>query len=565
VRGTGGGGAAGAGLDLGPVDVVLEIAPGARPWSAFQPLLHLLCEARPEMVHALQQGFAGARHVVVLAAEGRDLVRVLPDRSVDRVLVIDGVEELGAPAGRQLLGEYERVARRQVVVRVPPESVGAAGRSVLDGSWRLISPRGDGTGAAPGPECPFWAVKHVDRGEQLGLPVKVAVVSPVFPPQDSGQAIMLGRLLQGVRPEDYCLVSSGNDAAPLFPHVLLPNSLGTLAGRYHRLTPLAIPWGAHALNRLGYAGRQVLAHAREICGVLRRERCGAVVACTGELIDFPAAYLASRRLGLPFYAYCFDLWSHQGVTRLERAWARWAERVVLRGAARVVVPNEFLADEYRRRYGIHPSVIHNPAAPEDGHVGPVPWPARPGEVRIVYTGQVYAAQQDALGNLVTAIARMGRPDVKLHVYTAQPAERLRRQGLDGPVIFHAHLPPSRIAQVQREADLLYLPLAFRSPYPHIIRTSAPSKLGDYLSSGRAILAHVPPDSFVKSYLARHDCGVVVDRPDPGLLAAAVERLIEDGDLRERLGRNARLRARADFRVSDARRRFAEVLAPPGPP
>jgi glycosyltransferase involved in cell wall biosynthesis len=240
----------------------------------------------------------------------------------------------------------------------------------------------------------------------------------------------------------------------------------------------------------------------------------------------------------------------------------FAERVapfVLRGAARVVVPNEFLRDEYRQRYGVEPVVIHNPSDPPEPDIA-APWPADPGEIKIVYTGAVYQAHYDAFRNLLEAIDLLGRPDLKLHVYTAQPPGELEREGISGPMMYHGHLPLSTALGVQRRADILFLPLAFNSSFPEgIVRTSAPGKMGEYLAGGRPILAHAPGDSFVSWYFRTYQVGSLVDHPDPLALAHAIQQIIDEPDLRRRWCENALARARTDFSLETARRRFLELF------
>ncbi|HYE16131.1 MAG TPA: hypothetical protein VD968_16960, partial [Pyrinomonadaceae bacterium] len=118
------------------------------------------------------------------------------------------------------------------------------------------------------------------------------------------------------------------------------------------------------------------------------------------------------------------------------------------------------------------------------HFGaPEPFEPRPdGEVRIVYTGAIYEAHYDAFRNLLAALERLGRPEVKLHAYTTQRAEEMAGRGIGGPaVVFHPHLSVAEMPGVQRRADLLFLPLAVESPYPDLVRTSAPVKFGEYLA------------------------------------------------------------------------------------
>jgi len=71
----------------------------------------------------------------------------------------------------------------------------------------------------------------------------------------------------------------------------------------------------------------------------------------------------------------------------------------------------------------------------------------------------------------------------------------------------------------------------------------PSKLTGMLSSGRPVLATAEPDTQVGHVVGGSSegdaCGVIVPAEDPDALHAAVKRLVNDPDLRTRLGVNAR--------------------------
>ena len=128
-----------------------------------------------------------------------------------------------------------------------------------------------------------------------------------------------------------------------------------------------------------------------------------------------------------------------------------------------------------------------------------------------------------------------------------------------PIIYHDHQTPSEISQVQRQADTLFLPLAFNLPIPEVIRTSAPGKIGEYLTSSRPILVHATANSFVTWYFKKHKCGLVVDQNDATLLAEAIRQIIEDVDLRNKIGDNARACAKRDFSIEVAQSRFLKML------
>ena len=371
---------------------------------------------------------------------------------------------------------------------------------------------------------------------------------------------MLYRLLRDWDPEDYCLLSRQNYDA----RDCEQSSPSRLPARYYHLPPGFRLRGSSRLGVLAVVSGllEILQRARSVVHVVKREKCGAILACSGDIIDLPAGYLASRWIGVPFYAYIFDYYSYQWTRRSYRFFARRVEPIVLKGAAGVIVPNEFLRNEYHRRYQVEPTVIHNPCeVSEIDDVPKTPWPANEGEVRIVYTGAVYHAHYDAFHNLIAALRLLGRPGLKLHLYTAQPQAELEREGIVGPVVTHNHLAPSHVFEVQRRADILFLPLAFSSMIPEVIKTSAPGKIGEYLASGRPVLVHAPGDSFVSWYFKEHKCGVVVEQSEPAMLVQAIRRILDDADLRQRLRENARARARADFSLDAAQAEFLKLFQP----
>jgi glycosyltransferase involved in cell wall biosynthesis len=386
-------------------------------------------------------------------------------------------------------------------------------------------------------------------------------VSHVLPPTWSGQAMILGRLLRGLDPVRYVLVRTMN--LPIETHDYdepLPGESVHVPDAYFPL-----PWNTWKLRAANVesAQRVLRARARGIAAVVRAQGCSAVVACTGgDMLDVPSAYLAARRTGVRFYPYFFDHWSQQsqgGPWR--RRLAELAERRILGGADAVIVPNEFLARELNDAYGVRTEIVRNATSVPSEPPGDPPPASSPAV--IAYTGAVYAANHDTFRNLVAALALTSLPS-RVHVYTAQTVGELADAAIAGPVDVHPHIPNAEVARVHREADVLFLPLAFDSPFPSIIRTSNPGKMGEYLASGRPILVHAPRGSFVAEYFREHGCGVLVDRLDPAALAGAVDRLLTDGELRRRVVCAAWERAIADYDIERAREAFARVVGLPAP-
>ena len=390
--------------------------------------------------------------------------------------------------------------------------------------------------------------------------MKVALVSETLPPSKTGQGIVLYRLLQARDPREYCLISvyPWAENATDYP-------ADQQRGKYYQITPrfaynqgygvglspfregVNIPFG-------------ILHRAGQIAKILRGEKCQAVVACTGDLLDLPAAFLAARRVGIPFYAYVFDHYSYrEWIYPAKRFWARRLEPLLLRRAAGVVVPNEVLGDTLRERYGVVAHVIHNSFDLSPYQALPSNPMAHDGEIKIVYTGDIYEAHYDAFQTLLEAIKRLQRPEIRLHLYTERTTEELATQGISGPIVLHSPLPPEEIPRVQRESSLLFLALAFDSPYPELVKTSSTTKLGEYLGARRPVIVHAPPESFVSWYFRTHECGVVIDRRDPALMAESIERVLLDPDLEHRLSERAWEQARSDFDIETARTRFWNIV------
>jgi len=397
---------------------------------------------------------------------------------------------------------------------------------------------------------------------------RFALFSHVLPPFGLSQAVILGRLLGGFRLVDFCLLSR-QDYRRAFREGDSSDSRWSPSALATRYRFVGEGWGRLAsgpgIVRAGLAAAEVPAQialrAGRVLRVLREERPRVLVVCSGDLVDLPAGFIAARVAGIPLLAYMFDDYRNQHYRPVEREAAGVLERMSLRGARSVVVPNEFAADAYTARYGLTPRIVRNMV--DAAHLAMAPqatWPRAAGEVHVVYTGGIYHAQTDSFARLVDALTSWDRPErVTLHIYSAQTPAQIAAAGIPPGATLHQAVAAAEMPSVLRQADVLFLPLAFASGIPEVIRTSSPGKLGEYLASGAPILAHAPRDSFLTWYLRKHNCGIVCDSPDVGELRRAFALLVDDAELRSTVTTNAVACARRDFNAEDARASFAQAL------
>jgi glycosyltransferase involved in cell wall biosynthesis len=223
------------------------------------------------------------------------------------------------------------------------------------------------------------------------------------------------------------------------------------------------------------------------------------------------------------------------------------------------VPNEFMARDFAERTGRSTAIIRNPVSDtviDENGLRPAISAAPP--VSIVYSGTVYHAQADAFANLVRA-ADLLDGGVVIDIYTSQTAAQVAAHGIAGRhVRIFPYVDQTESYAIQRRAGILFLPLAFHSSIPEVVRSSAPAKLGEYLASGRPLLVHAPADTFVANHIRAHNAGIVVDALNLAQLIDAIDRMITTPAEIARTIENATRLAEL-YRASLARETFWNLL------
>ena len=378
------------------------------------------------------------------------------------------------------------------------------------------------------------------------------VAAAGFPPTLTGSAV-LNRNLWGAWPAgDVVAVSVRLPGAPADPGLALPGVPVALVEPW----PFRRPRLAAQLDPLAAA-----TVARTVCEVARRARARAIWANWPNTPFLLGAARAARRLGLPLYVHLHDTWREAYSARplyLERLFAWRYEGRVLRQARRVFTITEAAREHYLAKLGIDSTVLPH-AVPAEDLDRPLP-PARgAGGPRVLhFAGHVYRSMNtDALARVAAALERC-RHDVVLHCYAPASAATLAAAGIGGARVRVRFGSRADVMADQAGADLLVLPLAFRSPNPVEIRTVFPTKLLEYFVSGRPILVHAPRESSSARAARAAGWGEVVDEADAGALAAAIDALLDDPARCARLVEAARAEARRRAAPEVARALRAEL-------
>jgi glycosyltransferase involved in cell wall biosynthesis len=297
-------------------------------------------------------------------------------------------------------------------------------------------------------------------------------------------------------------------------------------------------------------------------GLLLRNRYDVVHAVEEALFPSALLNLFSRRK----LVYDMDSWLSEQLTdkwwplRPLRPLLVGFERAVVRRATVVLPVCEDLAAKVRPwttadRVVVLPDVPMGDG-PVTGVVDDLRGTTDSDSVLGLYVGNLEHYQ--GIDLLLDALARLP-PDTRFRMLVVGGSDadidRYRQQaehlGLASRVRFIGRRPVAHLGAYLAQADILVS--------PRTLGDNTPMKVYSYMQSGKAILA-----TDIRSHTQALDtsCAELVDA-NPAAMAAGMERLIANAELRSRLGRAARTKAEAEYSMAAYRsrlRRAYEMVA-----
>ena len=179
-------------------------------------------------------------------------------------------------------------------------------------------------------------------------------------------------------------------------------------------------------------------------------------------------------------------------------------------------------------------------------------------IRIVYTGNLAIGRFDTLTMLSDSIRRINSPRkvFVVDVYTSTYLDFAQKGRLCEDIHIHKPVPPADVIQLQRCADVLLFLEGLENYNKAIARLSFSTKITDYLSAGRCILALGPNDIAPMEYLKNEKaalCASTRDEIDGILLAISKDRelLVEYSNNALACGKRHHLKEDIKTRVMDS--------------
>jgi hypothetical protein len=143
--------------------------------------------------------------------------------------------------------------------------------------------------------------------------------------------------------------------------------------------------------------------------------------------------------------------------------------------------------------------------------------------QVLLAGDVNVFRFDAAIAFAEAIERHNRRNGEAIEFTVMgDVAEQHRSSLSGLVKMLGRRSHSECLDAMRAADLLYLPLAFDKKSSRISRYSLPTKLPEYLATGKSVFFHAPQESALFRVAERYDLTPRLATVEPAALDAFVE-------------------------------------------
>jgi glycosyltransferase involved in cell wall biosynthesis len=219
-----------------------------------------------------------------------------------------------------------------------------------------------------------------------------------------------------------------------------------------------------------------------------------------------------------------------------------------------------MSREYNTRFNKEFIPLHNPIIKENW----LPYSHNNNEegglYRIVYAGRIGIANVDAIIILVDIIDQLCNEGISIEfdIYSIDEDRKLLRsiKSKRGSH-FKSFVSHIKLPEIISKYDFLYLPLSLSQKSLRYTRLSMPSKVAEYMISGRPVIVFSSPATALYKYATTEKWATVVDNKEK--LSNGIHNLINSKELREKYGKTAQKLALDNHEIKVVTKKFAGVL------
>lgn len=362
---------------------------------------------------------------------------------------------------------------------------------------------------------------------------KVLIISSWAPPGLGASPHFLFNLLSNFDKDSFILYTDKNNADPtlkgqklLCKYFFFENRNNNLnnKSKVRRITTRAINFFLTIKNGLE---------------IIKNEQIEVLLGTADKGWALFSTFALSKISKKPYAVYLLDLYRWNNFGLLGDILASLFEPILFRNAKKIFVMGEGHRKFYEKKYGAKYTyeIITNCPQVYSGQNIKKHNPSTP--YKILYTGNIYWPQEKSIRNLIEAVSQMDDLNVCVSLYTPKLMKVFQAEYSKNPKVEFHSATQKEMANIQANADILFIPLSWGTPRIGVIEMAIPGKTAEYLISGRPILVYAPPYAFLAEYADKYQFARVVDKEEIGFLKEGIRDILTNPHYSETLACNAK--------------------------
>lgn len=181
-------------------------------------------------------------------------------------------------------------------------------------------------------------------------------------------------------------------------------------------------------------------------------------------------------------------------------------------------------------------------------------------LKFVYTGNLLIGRDKTLALLADAINQVNKDGIKaeLYIYSqTEPNEHILKRLDQGASHFCGRINRDEVITVQQEADVVVFAEALEGKEANVAKLSFSTKITDYLSNGKCIIAIGKENIAPIDYFRRYDAALIANSEEG--IGQIVNQLLSDLDLVNIYGKKAFETAQKNHEKGMLNQRFIEGM------
>lgn len=299
----------------------------------------------------------------------------------------------------------------------------------------------------------------------------------------------------------------------------------------------------------------------EIFKEVEKFKPDVIYTCAASIPIMKTALKISKKYNIPIVVHLMDDWPETIYTssilsKPSRLYALYLLKKIFRMSSINFVISEALGMKYKKIYGINYCVLMNPVV-----VNEIEPTVDKNVISFLYAGSLGLKRDESLIKICKAIKILNNQGynckIDLYIPKTQNIEEIRTKFLEFDVTFHNYVPADKTRQLYRKYDVLVFSESFDKKLTLFTKYSLSTKIPEYLSSGRPILAFIPENLYSSYYLKENNAAVVANNENELLLCC--KKMLDDKKFCNEISNNGYVLVKKNHSIESAKRKLDMVF------